>query len=284
MVPAAALWLLGSGALLWAALLVHTRLRGFLPEDPPGPGRKRHPRPTPMAGGAPAALAAALLATSGEGWSAAAVAIAGVTGLADDVRKEHGTGVAWKTKAAALLVASLCGALGLSDVLEATWTGWFAVVVALFVLTNATNFLDNQDGVATGLGVTALLLVGGLDLDDIATRAAGVWLAFLPFNWPRARMFLGDSGALALGACVGVLVLRGAAGSNGVEVLAAAAPVAVLLLDFAQVVTARLALGYAPWIADRRHITHVMLAHGVPRAAIAPALTAIAVAIGLLAR
>jgi hypothetical protein len=56
----------------------------------------------------------------------------------------------------------------------------------------------------------------------------------------------------------------------------AIAPCAILLADFAQVIVARLWLGYAPWIADRRHLTHVLLNTGLPSWALAPLLAAAA--------
>src|SRR5690606_21949632 len=99
-------------ALLGAAWLVHTRLRGFLPEDPPAAGRKRHPRPTPMAGALPATVATLLLLSQGLNWIAAAVALAGATGLADDLVKGRGDprGLRWTTKAVGLAAAAACAA------------------------------------------------------------------------------------------------------------------------------------------------------------------------------
>jgi hypothetical protein len=63
--------------------------------------------------------------------------------------------------------------------------------------------------------------------------------------------------------------------------LAALAPTAVLWLDFVQVVSARLYLGYAPWIGDRRHLSHLLLGAGVPLPLVAPVLAAVALAAGL---
>lgn len=276
------LWAAASAALCALALFVHTRVRACLPEDPPGPARKRHPRPMPMAGAIPAALATAVLWAFGLPAAAGATALAGAVGLADDVKKERGTGVRWTTKAIVLAAAAGLGVGALPGIDALGWPSIAAAVVALFVITNATNFLDNQDGVATVLGVVALLLAGGGDPTALGTVLAGVWLAFLPFNWPRARAFLGDGGALALGTCAGMLALRGAVRGDSIEAFTALAPVAVLVFDFVQVVLARLILGYAPWIADRRHVTHVLLARGVPRVALAPLLATLALALGLL--
>lgn len=272
---AAALAALG---LLAAAWLVHTRVRGFLPDDPPGPGRKAHGRPIAMAGFVPGAVSAVVLLRADRPWLAAAVAAAVLVGTADDVLKyrgRDGLGVRWK----------LLGLLGSSAAIAwATDLPLGAALLAFafaFVVTNACNFLDNQNGVAATLGGLGLLIVGRGDLDHPATALGATWLAFLPFNWPTARMFLGDSGALGLGAGLAGLALSAARTGTGIDWCAAILPASILLLDFVQVVSARVLLGYAPWKGDRRHLTHVLLNHGVPAWALAPGLGLLALLLGV---
>ena len=48
------------------------------------------------------------------------------------------------------------------------------------------------------------------------------------------------------------------------------APVAVPVLDFGQVVAARLYLGFLPWIGDRRHLAHIAMNSGMPQVLVAP--------------
>jgi UDP-N-acetylmuramyl pentapeptide phosphotransferase/UDP-N-acetylglucosamine-1-phosphate transferase len=260
-----------SAGALAAAWLVHTRIRGFLFEDSPAPGRKRHARPTPMAGVVPGLVSVAALAASGLPWFAGAVAFAGLVGWMDDRAKDRrGGGLNWTWKGLGLLAAASLGALDLD--LPAQPTSWVTAVGFVFVVTNALNFLDNQDGVATSLGSVALLAIGGGDPGHPATVLGAGWLAFLPFNWPDARMFLGDAGAYALGIASGLLALAAAEGAQGIGWTAAVAPLLVPLLDFGQVTVARIALGYAPWIGDRRHLTHLLLHAGTPRVALAPLL------------
>ncbi len=88
-------------------------------------------------------------------------------------------------------------------------------------------------------------------------------------------MFLGDAGAYLLGIVVATAVAR-ASVADYRPLLA----VAVQLADFAQVVIARVILGLAPWVGDRRHLTHIVHHVGVPRVVIAPLFAAIAAAIG----
>ncbi len=93
-------------------------------------------------------------------------------------------------------------------------------LLALVALMNAVNFLDNMNGMVGGL--SAILLVGfawtslerganGIAAAQLAL--AGACLGFLPYNFPRARIFLGDAGSLLLGYSLGasaLLAMRGA--------------------------------------------------------------------------
>lgn len=276
MIPEAAWYGSGTAAALFALLWAYRRGRDVLPEDCPRPGRKRHGRPTPMAGIAPALAAALCFGLADLPFLAAAVAVAAATGFGDDLRKNRHDGLGWKLKAAGLLVASglvVQGTLGLDAV---PWPTALGFVVATFVCVNATNFLDNMHGVATAVAGTGLVLVAADGL-SIAAPLAAVWLVFLPFNWPNGRAFLGDAGAYALGTSLAGVALLAADGRP----LTALAPTSVLFLDFTQVICARLYLGYAPWIGDRRHLSHLLLGQGVPLPLVAPTLAALAALIGL---
>lgn len=239
------------------------RLVGWLPEDPPRPGRKQHAQSIPLAGIllAPALLLWPLLDRQWLIVAAGAIALA--TGFVDDRRKEHEQDLGWRSKALALGAASALGASALVEPLQEPGA-WCLHVLFVFVVTNATNFLDNTNGVAAALAGVGLLQLGGAGGNTAAGFAA---LAFLPWNWPRARLFLGDSGAYALG----ILLAIGCAKAAQHEPLPIAlAAVALPLIDFTQVVCARLWIGHPPWVGDRRHLTHVARNLGVPTAAIAP--------------
>ena len=138
------------------------------------------------------------------------------------------------------------------------------------------------DRAARGVSLPALgrgrvrVFLGTIFTELGAEAAAWSALAFLPWNWPRPRLFLGDSGAYALGLLVGAHSLPWAN-----HQLAA---VAVQCADFVQVVVARLVLGVPPWVGDRRHLTHVVQNLGLPRIAVAPLFAAIAAALAFGAR
>ncbi len=94
--------------------------------------------------------------------------------------------------------------------------GWLFLPLAVFVLTaesNATNLTDGVDGLAAGTGAIAFLGLGAilsLDSPDLAVFCAclsGGCLGFLFHNRNPARVFMGDTGSLALGGALGAVGL-----------------------------------------------------------------------------
>lgn len=260
-------WAAGAAtAALAVGTFVNRRIRGWLPDDPPRKGRKQHGRPIPLAG---VLLAPALLPWLWHGplGLLAAVLLATGLGYVDDRGKERGRDLGWRTKAIGLALAAALATASCVD----PWrepVRFLGALVWVFVLTNATNFLDNMDGVAALLSSVSLFALG-------ADAPAFVALAFVPWNWPRPHLFLGDGGAYCLGILVGAHSIT--AGSPQL------AAVLVQWVDFVQVVAARLWLGLLPWIGDRRHLTHVVHNLGVPRLAIAPLFAAAALLAMVLA-
>jgi UDP-GlcNAc:undecaprenyl-phosphate GlcNAc-1-phosphate transferase len=84
------------------------------------------------------------------------------------------------------------------------------VIVGIVALMNAVNFLDNMNGMVAGLVAIALagfgLLSAARGADGLAAAqlaVSGACVGFLPYNFPRARVFLGDAGSLFLGYSLG---------------------------------------------------------------------------------
>lgn len=99
--------------------------------------------------------------------------------------------------------------------------GWFYGIFILFVLvasSNAVNLTDGLDGLAGGLSVIAFLAFGLISwntgwLDGYEALAifcfvlVGSLLGFLIFNVSPAKVFMGDTGSLSLGATLGALAI-----------------------------------------------------------------------------
>jgi UDP-N-acetylmuramyl pentapeptide phosphotransferase/UDP-N-acetylglucosamine-1-phosphate transferase len=278
-------WIAAPAALLLVglALLCNHRWFGFLPDDPPGPGRKQHARPTPLGGVLLLPLLVAPLYTDPLAPVGAAIFVAMLCGFRDDRGKERGRDLDWRAKGAALLIAATFTASAASQG-HGSWP-WLAFCVLLaFVLINASNFLDNMDGVCAALSATSILLL--THGEGPLAWAGFAALGFLPWNWPHPRVFLGDAGAYGLGVCTAAAVLLRlhAPPETGGAWWPALLPVSIQLLDFIQVVTARLWLALPPWIGDRRHLTHILHTQlHLPKVLIAPLLAGLTLLLGWLA-
>ena len=117
---------------------------------------------------------------------------------------------------ACLLAAGVIPELGLPVWLEA-----LLALFALVSLMNAVNFLDNMNGAVGGIAAVTLLasaghawMSGSAGLAAAELALAGACVGFLPFNFPRARIFLGDAGSLLLGYSLGASVALAYAGTR----------------------------------------------------------------------
>jgi UDP-GlcNAc:undecaprenyl-phosphate GlcNAc-1-phosphate transferase len=162
--------------------------------------------------------------------------------------------------------------------------GWLAVplsIVWLMGTTNAFNIVDGLDGLAAGLGFISacgLCAVFLLVHEDATARyallLAGAIAGFLPYNIFPARMFFGDTGATAIGFCLGAFALRG--GATLSAGFAAILPIVVLGMPIAETLISMLRRavrrleknGGGIFQADSNHIHHRLLALGIdhPRA------------------
>ena len=96
---------------------------------------------------------------------------------------------------------------------------WAYPVIAVFAITgasNAYNLTDGLDGLAASTGVFAFLactiisfLSGDTYLAIISAAVTGALLGFLRYNKPKAEVFMGDTGSLAIGGLLGVLAVMG---------------------------------------------------------------------------
>jgi len=214
-------------------------------------------------------------------------------GVADDVWD-----LDWTIKLAAqLLVAGLVAWQGV-QILSLPIGGLtvgspymsFAITILTIVLVmNAVNFIDGLDGLVAGVSLIAngvFLIYSYLLAREtspsnyfnlaslIAAVLVGACAGFLPFNWHRARLFMGDAGSML----VGLLMATSAIAVTGQidpsslarsELLPAFLPVvlpfSILLLpiaDFTLAVLRRVSAGKSPFTADRKHLHHRLLDMG----------------------
>ena len=88
--------------------------------------------------------------------------------------------------------------------------GLFYIPFVMFYfagVTNAVNLTDGLDGLATSVTVLVTTYLGHISLAIFCVALAGALLAFLRFNAFPARVFMGDTGSLALGGAVAMVAL-----------------------------------------------------------------------------
>ena len=155
----------------------------------------------------------------------------GLIGFIDDyikIVKKRSLGLTAKQKLLAQLVFSVVLALaadyiGISTAITIPLLGWnielylgyyFFVVFLLVGTTNAVNLTDGLDGLASGVTMIVALgyiligyLSGNLPVMVFAAVLMGSCLGFLVFNHHPAKVFMGDTGSLALGGAVAALAI-----------------------------------------------------------------------------
>lgn len=153
----------------------------------------------------------------------------------------------------------------------------------LIFLMNAINWLDGSDGLAGSVGAVAFLTLIVVSLlpatqdestFNLALIGLGATTAFLVWNWPPAKIFLGTSGSWWLGLYLGLTAISGQ-GKIATTLLVLSLP----LLDAIFVIVRRLLAGEAPWRGDTvSHLHHRLRAQGLsPRAICATAASLSAV-------
>jgi len=225
--------------------------------DVPGERRSHH-EPTPRGGGV-AVVVVMLLALLAFAFNtpdvrsptllaAAGLALVAAIGWWDDHRPIPAS---WRFAVHLLAALMLAAAVHQSD------GGWLATALAAIsalVLINVWNFMDGIDGIAAS---QALIAAIGYAL----LNAPGAWLGwvlaaalagFLPFNFPKAKIFLGDVGSGAIGYALALLIaLNLISPPPKPELLLL--PVSVFMTDASLTLLRRVARGEPWWQAHVQH-------------------------------
>lgn len=168
----------------------------------------------------------------------------------------------------------------------------FLTLFWILGMINAINLIDGLDGLATGIVFIAglCLLFAGLYLKNpvsvvLLSILCGSTLGFLFYNFPPAKIFLGDTGSMFLGL---VLAVIGLAGSQYKVVTAAALiiPICALAIPIYDSILAlwrRLLRKNSVFIADKKHLHHRFLELGLSQRQVAVALYLATLYFGIIA-
>jgi UDP-GlcNAc:undecaprenyl-phosphate GlcNAc-1-phosphate transferase len=148
-------------------------------------------------------------------------------------------------------------------------------ILWILLLINAFNFMDNMNGLCAGLGAIGAWCFGMRAAAQgqylvalIALLTFGALLGFLPYNFPRARAFLGDAGSHLVGYLLAVLAIlpHFYTPQGHVSRWVVVIPVFVLavpLLDLVWVVLLRWRLGKPFYQGDTNHLSHRLVRLGL---------------------
>lgn len=248
---------LALGLLATSCSLVVMRRMGRI--DAPG-ARHTHTLPTPRAGALGIALVTfgfVYLHPGVELWLL--TALAGV-GLLDDLFPQPAS-------LRMALQLAFCGfaAYGLGDVWPEgpIFLVRLALILSAVWLVNAANFFDGRNGLLAGNFALFLFALPIFRLHwPMALPMAGLWLGFLPFNFPRAKIFMGDVGSYLIGACLVWLMLH-AAQKSLTQLLGLLVAMSSMIADPTLTLILRLTQGKAVWRAHRQHLYQMLARTGL---------------------
>lgn len=252
--------------------------------------RKVHREPIPLTAGAAIFIGfvAAYLLFVREGlWQSAAILGGGflilAIGVIDDWFKTHGKELSALPKfivqiGAAVLVYSsgiifegFSNPLTGHEIILPTWIQFILTILWIFGVTTVINFSDGIDGLAGGLtSISAgtlfvvALAKGQSESATMAIILVGLTLAYLRYNKPPAKVFMGDAGATFLGFILAVIALNGA--FKQATFLSLFIPIMALgvpIFDNIWVVIKRMRDGKPIYVADASQAHHRLLAIGL---------------------
>lgn len=172
--------------------------------------------------------------------------------------------------------------------------GWFSypiTILWLVTISNAFNLIDGLDGLASGIGLGAALIMmlvalWGQNLVSALPAAilAGAIAGFLVFNINPAKIFLGDSGSLVIGFWLACFSINGTFRTeNAVAIVIPIIVFSLPILDTFMAFFRRVRRGIHPFRADRKHIHHRLLYLGLNQRQVMLVLVGISYAWGLVA-
>src|SRR3954468_20314540 len=191
-------------------------------------------------------------------------------GFVDDIR-----GIDAGVKMVGIIVAALIPVVGFGMTWENVglplignfdlgWGAYPATIFWIVALANLVNLIDGMDSLASGIvaiaaGSFAILAASFVRADAAALAAiiCGATLAFLRHNYHPAKVFMGDTGALALGFLLACVAVQGVLKTPAtIALIGPLLVLAVPILDTSFVIAKRLKYKRSPFSPDQNHFYH----------------------------
>lgn len=199
-------------------------------------------------------------------------------GMMDDLRS-----LGWKTKFAVMTAATTIvtfgggltvhhiGTYGSPGRVELGWLSIPFTYLSIIGITNAINLLDGLNGLAGGVSLLgflfmgiAALLTGNMMIAVVCFAFVGALCAFLLYNFPDAKIFMGDTGSLFLGFSLAIMaVLLTQDASSTVDSMFPALVLIIPIVDTLRVLTVRLLNGKNPFQGDTLHLHYLLVQRSI---------------------
>ena len=239
--------------------------------------KKSHARPTPLLGGLGiyvAFFAGVLFTTEPNSYLKGILigsTIVFMLGVVDDK-----LGMMPSMKLSGQVVAALIAfKAGLRvTTFEDYYVSMFFTIFWIVGITNAFNLLDNLNGLSSGIAGIASIFFGLLALQNqqiytaiVCFALAGACFGFLRHNFPKASIFMGDSGSMLLGFVLACIAILGTWKTDNIS-LSLSVPILILgypIFDTALVTVIRAIEKRPIFIGGRDHSSHLLASMGLKK-------------------
>jgi UDP-GlcNAc:undecaprenyl-phosphate/decaprenyl-phosphate GlcNAc-1-phosphate transferase len=170
------------------------------------------------------------------------------------------------------------------------WLSWTVTVIWITGVINAINMIDGMDGLCGGISIIAactygiLYVIRGEAMPALfAFALVGALAGFLFYNFPPARIFMGDSGSTYLGFMVAVLPLLSRSQANyDIQLFLGVTVIVIPIFDTFAAIWRRLRAGKSVMEPDKWHIHHKLLKMGLGVRSILAMIYASTMALGAI--
>jgi len=162
--------------------------------------------------------------------------------------------------------------------IENEWFSYLVSYIWIIGITNAFNFLDNMDGLASGVALISSIFLFSISISmnenfisGILAVFIGSLCSFLYYNFSPARIFMGDSGSMFIGFVIATITIKGTYYYiNDPTIFSVAMPVFILavpIYDVCSVILIRLMERRPVYKGDNSHFSHRLVQLGMSQKA-----------------
>ncbi|MDD5458299.1 MAG: MraY family glycosyltransferase [Phycisphaerae bacterium] len=197
-----------------------------------------------------------------------------ILGLTDD-KKKLGPWIKLFIEFAVAFTAAIFAGIRVEFFIDNVFVTTCLSAFWIVLIINAVNFMDNMDGCAAGICAicasvlfVAAVFSGQVFVGALAILFIGTLAGFLFFNFPPAKIFMGDAGSMVIGFILAALTLRTtyyheALSGKWFSVFLPIVTLAIPLYDFLSVTFLRISQGKSPFVGDTQHFSHRLKRHGL---------------------